>query len=216
METRITETVSCCKVAQASEAVLAFMGTVLPIGSVWAPDLTPIAHQARVAVGAFAIYAVAEVPISAWRAKLQAVFTEESRGTHLVTPGAVPAPVTGDAPPLWHLAGLLTLAVTTPVPAVLSVEASWAWLSAELPSESWPAGAGAVGLVTASMDTLAHALAVSAPQTVPALTLARQLLTWRTITGTLGATDLPVPARAAVALACEQVTHRVGTAVTLV
>lgn len=215
METRITETVSGCKVAQASEAVLAFMSTVLSISSIWALDLTPIPHQAWVAVGAFPIYAVAEVSVSAWRANLQAVFTEVSRGTHLVTPGAVPAPVTGDAASLQHLAGLLTLTVTTPVPAVLSVEASWTRLPAELPSEPRPAGAGAVGLVTASMDTLAHALAVSAPQTVPALTPARQLLTRRAVTGTRGVADLPIPARAAVALACEQVTHGVGTAVTL-
>lgn len=43
-----------------------------------------------------------------------AVFTKETFGAELVTARPVPASVTGDAPPLCHLAGLLTLAVPTP------------------------------------------------------------------------------------------------------
>lgn len=43
-----------------------------------------------------------------------AVFTKVAFGAELVTACPVPASVTGDAPPLCHLAGLLTLAVSTP------------------------------------------------------------------------------------------------------
>lgn len=42
-----------------------------------------------------------------------AVFAKEAFGAELVTARPVPASVTGDALPLCHLAGLLTLAVPT-------------------------------------------------------------------------------------------------------
>lgn len=43
-----------------------------------------------------------------------AVFAKEAFGAELVAACPVPASVTGDAPPLCDLAGLLTLAVSTP------------------------------------------------------------------------------------------------------
>lgn len=43
-----------------------------------------------------------------------AVFTKEAFRAELVTACPVPAAVTGDAAPLCHLTGLLTLAVPTP------------------------------------------------------------------------------------------------------
>lgn len=43
-----------------------------------------------------------------------AVLTKEAFRAELVTAGPVPAAVTGDAAPLCHLTGLLTLAVPTP------------------------------------------------------------------------------------------------------
>lgn len=78
----------------------------------------PITHPSRVAVGAFAIDAVAEVSVFTGWANVLAVFTKEPRSTRLVTPCAIPTAFTCDAMSLCHHAGLLAFAVTTPGRAV--------------------------------------------------------------------------------------------------
>lgn len=198
------------------EAAVAVIDTVLSIGSIWALDLTSITHPSRVAVGAFAIDAVAEVSVFTGWANVLAVFTKEPRSTRLVTPCAIPTAFTCDAMSLCHHAGLLAFAVTTPVSAILSVESSWTRLPAELPSESWLAGARSIRRVTASIETLALVLAVSTPQTLSTLAAAAELVTWRGVAGTLGTAVPPIPARIAVALACSHITHRVYSAETVV
>ena len=74
----------------------------------------PITHPTRVAVGAIAVDAVAEVSIFAGGAHVLAVSTKEPRSTHLVTPGAIPTAFTCNATSLCHLAGLLAFTVSTP------------------------------------------------------------------------------------------------------
>lgn len=98
----------------------------------------------------------------------------------------------------------------------MSVESSWTRLPAELPSESWLAGARSIRRVTASIETLALVLAVSTPQTLSTLAAAAELVTWRGVAGTLGTAVPPIPARIAVALACSHITHRVYSAETVV
>lgn len=58
---------------------------------------------------------VAVVAVLTGGTRLLAIFTKEAFGAELVTPCPIPAPVTGDAASLGHLAGLLALAVATPV-----------------------------------------------------------------------------------------------------
>lgn len=72
---------------------------------------------------AFAIDAVAEVSIFAGWALVLAVLPKIARCAHLVTFGAIPAPLTGDTATLRHLTGLLPFAVATPeeTPIMLSV-----------------------------------------------------------------------------------------------
>lgn len=68
---------------------------------------------------AFAIDAVAKVSIFAGRALVLAVLPEIARCTHLVTLGAIPAPITGDTATLRHLTWLLSFAVTAPEKAAI-------------------------------------------------------------------------------------------------
>ena len=58
---------------------------------------------------------VTEVTVLARGAGALTAVPKEPRQALLVTLGAVPAGLTGDAPPLRHLAGLLALTVTAPV-----------------------------------------------------------------------------------------------------
>lgn len=66
------------------------------------------------------------------------------------------------------------------------------------------------------MDTLAHALAMSTPQTLSTLAAPGELVTRRTVAGTLSSTVPLIPAGVAVALARSHITHRVDAAVTVV
>lgn len=77
-------------------------------------DHIPVPNPARVAVRALAMDGVTMMTVFTGGTHFLAVFTKVAFGAELVTACPVPASVTGDAPPLCHLAGLLTLAVSTP------------------------------------------------------------------------------------------------------
>lgn len=74
----------------------------------------PVPNPARVAVRALAMDGVTVVTVLTGRTYFLAVFAKEAFGAELVAACPIPASVTSDAPPLCHLAGLLTLAVPTP------------------------------------------------------------------------------------------------------
>lgn len=198
---RVAETFSRSKMACPIDAVNAFIGAIISISSIWTFNFTSVTHPARVAVDAFAIDAITEMTIFAKWASFMAIFTKESISTDLITSGAVPASFTGDAAPLSHLTGLLAFTVTTSVSAVLTIEASWTGLPAELPSESWPACAGSVRGVTAPVDTLARLLTVCAPEPLSTHTTASELLARRSIAGTLGIAVTAIPSSVAMTLA---------------
>ena len=92
--------------------------------NIYNPDLVsvPVSHKPKVTVGAFAVNAIAEVPVFARRANVVAVLTKESGGTQLVTPGAVPASLAGDTAPFCHLAGLLPFTVATPATSTVTTQ----------------------------------------------------------------------------------------------
>lgn len=75
----------------------------------------PVPDPARVTVRALAVDGVTVVTVFTRGTHFLAVFTKETFRAELVTARPVPASVTGDATPLCHLAGLLALAVPTPV-----------------------------------------------------------------------------------------------------
>lgn len=104
----------------------------------------------------------------------------------------------------------------SPVPTVLSVESSWAWLTAELAPVAWLAGTRAVGLVAFAVHALAVPLAVRTPQPFSAQAPARELLARASVAGALGVTAASVPARLAQAASVGLVTHRVDVAVAVV
>lgn len=81
----------------------------------WADHHVPVPDPAGVTVRALPVDGVTVVAVFTRGTHLLAVFTEEALGAELVAAGPVPAAVTGDAAPLCHLTGLLTLAVPTPV-----------------------------------------------------------------------------------------------------
>lgn len=107
-----------------------------------------------------------------------AVFTKEAFGAELITPCPIPASVAGDAASFCHLAGLLALAVPTPVPAVLTIEPGRTWFPAKLPTVPWCASTRAVRLVALAVDALAVSFTPWAPQPLPALAASRKLVTW--------------------------------------
>lgn len=77
--------------------------------------LLPVPNPAGVTVRALAMNGVAVVTVFAGGTHFLAVFAKEALGAELVTPRPIPASVAGDAASLCHLAGLLALAVPTPV-----------------------------------------------------------------------------------------------------
>lgn len=76
--------------------------------------VSPISDPARIAVRALPIDPVAEMTVFTWWTLVFAVLPEKAWRTHLVTLGAIPASLTGDATSLRDLTWLLTFTVTTP------------------------------------------------------------------------------------------------------
>lgn len=137
----VTEALPSDNMTQAVVAVTAVVFAVLTIGAVRAAHFTPVSNPAWVTVGALALYRITVVPVFTSRTHFLTVFPKETFRTELITACAVPAFITGDAATLGHLTRLLAFAVSTPVPAVLSIKTSWTWLSTELASVSWCTGA---------------------------------------------------------------------------
>lgn len=121
-------------------AVTTVVLAVLTISAIGTTHLTPVSDPARVTVRALAMYRITVMTILTGGTHLLAVFPKETFGAELITACAIPASVTGDAAAFSHFTRLLPFAVATPVPAVLAIETSWAWFSAELASVSWCAG----------------------------------------------------------------------------
>lgn len=178
IEASVTEALSRDNMTQAIIAVAAVVLAVLTIGAVGAAHLTPVSDPAGVTVRALAMYRITVVAVLTDRTNLLAVFPKETFRAELITASAIPAIVTGDAATFCHLTRLLAFAVSTPVPAVLAVESGWTWLSTELSSISWSAGAGAVGRVTLAMIALAVALTAGPPHSLSALAAPGELIAW--------------------------------------
>lgn len=66
---------------------------------------------------------------------------------------------------------------SSPVPAVLAIEAGRTWFPAELSTVPRCAGTRAVRLVALAVDTLAVSLTPRAPQPLPALAASCELVT---------------------------------------
>lgn len=174
---RVTQALSSDNMTDAVKAVAAVVLAVLAIRAVGATHLAPVPNPAGVTVRALAMNGVAVVSVSAGGTHFLAVFPKEALGAELIAARPVPASVAGDAASLRHLAGLLALAVTAPVPAVLTVESSRTRFPAELPTVSWRAGTRAVGLIAFAVDALAVSLTPRAPQPLSALAASRELVT---------------------------------------
>lgn len=202
--------------ADAVKAVAAVVLTVVAIRAVGAAHLAPIPNPAGVAVRAFAVNRVAVVAVFACRTHLLAVFPKEALGAVLIAARPVPASVACNAAAFCHFAGLLALAVPTPVPAVLTVESGWTRFPAILPTVSWGAGTRAVRRVALSVDALAVALAPGAPHPLAALAAPRELIAGRAVTVALDGAVPPRPAGVAQAAPGHGVAHRVDAAVTVV
>lgn len=141
MEARVAQTLSGDYVAVSIEAVTAVVFAVLPVGAIRAADLAPVPDPAGVAVRTLAMDGVTVMSVLAGGTDLLAVFAKKTFGAELVAARPIPAAVTRDTAALCHLAGLLTFAVATPVPAVLAIEPSRARLLAQPPAVPWLAGA---------------------------------------------------------------------------
>lgn len=216
MKASITEALSCDDMTQAIIAVTAVVLAVLTIGAVGAAHLTPVSDPAWVTVRTLALYGITVVTVLTGGTHLLAVFPKETFRAKLITACAIPASVTGDAATLCHLTRLLAFAVSTPVPAVLSVEPGWTGLSAELASVSWCAGAGAIGRVALAMNTLAVALTAGPPQALTALAAPGELVTGGVVTVTLDRTVTPHPARVTLTAPSHGVADGVDAAVAVV
>lgn len=134
IKARVTQALSGDNMTDAVETVTAVVLTVLAVRAVGAAHLTPVPNPAGVTVRALAVNGIAVVAVFAGRTHFLAVFAEEALGAELIAPSPVPASVAGDAASFCHLTGLLAFAVSTPVPAVLTIESSRTWFPAELPT----------------------------------------------------------------------------------
>lgn len=121
IEARVTETLSCGKMAVSIKTVAAVFFTVVSIGAVRTAHLTAISNPAGIAVRALPIDAVAEVTVFARWTLILTVLSEVTLHTRLVTSCPVPAALTRYTATVRHLTGLLAFTVATPVFAVLSV-----------------------------------------------------------------------------------------------
>lgn len=214
VKARVTQTLSRDHVTDAIKTVAAVVLTVLSVGAVGTAHLTPVPDPAGVTVGALSMDGVTVVALLTRGTHLLAVFPKEALGAKLIASSPIPASVTGDAAALGHLAGLLALTVATPVPAVLSIEASRTGFPAELPAVPRSAHARAIYRVALAVDTLAVVFAARAPQPLPALAPACELLARRVVTVALDAAVSPGPARVAQAASRGCVAHGVEAAVT--
>lgn len=176
MGARVAEALPSLEVALAIDAIAADEGAVLPICPVPALGFTPVSDPAWVAVGAFAIDVIAGVAILTGGTELLTALSIEARRAGLVTLGAVPACLTRQAAPIGHSAWLQALALPTPPPAALAVEAGWARLAAVLAPVARLAGAGPVHLVALALVALAVAVAARPEGPLPALAAPRELL----------------------------------------
>lgn len=140
IKARVTQALSGDNMTDAVETVTAVVLTVLAVRAVGAAHLTPVPNPAGVTVRALAVNRIAVVAVLAGRTHFLAIFAEEALGAELIAPSPVPASVAGDAASFCHLTGLLAFAVSTPVPAVLTIESSRTWFPAELPTVPWCAG----------------------------------------------------------------------------
>lgn len=198
------------------KAVTAVVLAVLAIRAVGAAHLTPVSDPSGVTVRAFAVNRVAVVTVFTGGTHFLAVFSKETFKAKLIASRPVPASITGDAASLCHLTRLLALTMSTPVPAVLTVEPGRTRFPAELPTVPWRAGTRAVRLVALAVDALTVAFAARAPQTLPTLAASRELVARGVITVTLDGAVPSSPAGVALAPSCHGVAYGVDAAVAVV
>lgn len=106
--------------------------------------------------------------------------------------------------------------ISKPVSAVLSIKPSWTRFAAQLPSVSGFTGTRTIGRVTLPVGALAVALTALTPESLPALTSARELLAGRVVAVALRSAVTAKPARIADASSRGLLAHRVDAAVTVV
>lgn len=207
IEACITEALSSDNMTHAIIAVTAVVLAVLTICAVGAAHLTPVSDPARVTVGALAVDGVTVMSVLTGRTHLLAVLTKEAFRTELIAACPIPASVTSDATPLFHLTRLLAFAVSTSVPAVLTIETCWTWLSTELAAVPRCAGTRAIRRVALAVDALTVTLTAGPPEPLPTLTSPGELLAGRVVTVALDRTVSAHPARVTGAAARHGVTH---------
>lgn len=169
---------SCSEVAFPIKAVAAVILAVLPIGAIGTANFTAISYPAGITVGALPIEPVAIMAVFTWWTLVLAVLAEKAWHAHLITFGAIPAFIAGNTASFCDFTWLLTLTVTTFVPAVLPVEPSRTRFPAVFAPVAWFACAGTVCLVAFPVHALTVSFAVLAPHRITALASAGKLLTW--------------------------------------
>lgn len=189
------------------KAVTAVVLAVLAVRAVGAAHLTPVSNPSGVTVRAFAVNRVAVVTVFTGGTHFLAVFPKETFKAKLIAPRPIPASVTGDAASLCHLTRLLALTMSTPVPAVLTVEPGWTWFPAELPTVPGCAGTRAIRLVALAVDAQTVSFTPWAPQTLPTLAASCELVARGVVTVTLDGAVPSRPAGVALAPSCHRIAH---------
>lgn len=197
VNTRAAKAAPGLEVTVAAAAVRAHEGTVLPVSTITALGLAPVANPARIAARTLASDMVAGVPVAAGWTAVTATLAIETGGAGLVTFGSVPAGFARHTTAISYSAGLLALALATPPATAQAIEASGAWLATILAPVARIAGARAVYRVAPTTEALAIAIAASTERVLATLAAAALLLAGRRVAGALVVAAAAPPARMA-------------------